>query len=165
MKGARLAMERPRGSWIPWLFFAFFVTMVSANGIMIWIAVRSWTGTATDQAYEKGLAYNRNLEAARLQAALGWSSRLEARVVAGFTAEALLTLSDVTGAPIEDAEVEARFERPTQIGADFTVGLAHEGQGRYRADFALPLVGQWNVHVIARRGGALFVHDERMVLR
>lgn len=165
MKTLRFEMDRPRGSWIPWLFVAFFLVVVSANGALIWIALKSWTGTAIDQAFEKGLAYNRNLEAARAQAALGWKARLEARIVEGFWVETVLTLSDADGAPIENAQVQATFERPTQLGNDFAIALRHEGQGRYQAAFELPLIGQWNVHVTARRDGTLFVHDERVILR
>ena len=31
---------------------------------MIWIALTSWTGLATNQPYDRGLTYNRNLDAA-----------------------------------------------------------------------------------------------------
>ena len=48
----------------------------AVNGAMIWIALSSWTGLATNQPYDKGLTYNRNLEAAARQAALGWQPRL-----------------------------------------------------------------------------------------
>ena len=101
----------------------------------------------------------------RAQAALGWKARLEARIVEGFWVETVLTLSDADGAPIENAQVQATFERPTQLGNDFAIALRHEGQGRYQAAFELPLIGQWNVHVTARRDGTLFVHDERVILR
>jgi nitrogen fixation protein FixH len=162
---SRLQSTRPRGFWIPWLFVAFFLLVVAVNGAMIWYASRSWTGMATDHAYDKGLSYNRNLAAAQAQAALGWRSQLTARVVQGYDSEAELVLSSAEGVPIEDADVVAAFERPTSDGLDFKLPLEHRGKGVYRATFELPLVGLWQVHVTARRGSDLHVHDEWIVMR
>jgi nitrogen fixation protein FixH len=154
-----------RGSWVPWLFVMFLLVILVANGALIWLASASWTGLAVNQAYNKGLAYNRNLEAARQQAVLGWQPRLAARVVAGLTAEAELVVTDARGAPLTGAEVEAAFVRPTRHGVDFRLPFAPRQPGTYRAAFELPLPGLWDVHVTIRRGGSLFVHDERVMLR
>ena len=51
--------------------------MLLANGAMIWLAFATWTGLETEGAYQKGLAYNRTLEEAEAQAALGWQVDLE----------------------------------------------------------------------------------------
>ena len=117
------------------------------------------------QAYEKGLIYNRNLEAAQRQVSLGWQPRLTARILQGLAAEMELVLIDTHGAPLTNAEVRAFFKRPTQDGTDFEVALATERPGTYRAGFELPMVGLWDIHVTIRRGGDLFVHDERVMLR
>ena len=115
---------RARGSWIPWLFVVFLLVVVAANGTMIWIAVESWPGLVTPQAYEKGLIYNRNLEAAQRQVSLGWQPHLTARILQGLAAEMELVLTDTQGAPLTNAEVHAVFKRPTQDGTDFEVALA-----------------------------------------
>ena len=49
-------------------------------------------------------------------------------------------------------------------GADLTVALTTVGSGVYRGAFILPLPGVWNAHVTIRRGDALFVHEQRLVL-
>ena len=41
---------RRRGSWIPWLFVAFFVLIIAVNGVMVWFALECWTGLASNQA-------------------------------------------------------------------------------------------------------------------
>ena len=74
-------------------------------------------------------------------------------------------LTDTHGAPLTNAEVHAVFKRPTQDGTDFEVALAIERPGTYRAGFKLPMVGLWDVHVTIRRGGDMFAHDERVMLR
>lgn len=154
-----------RGSWIPWLFVAFFVLVVAVNGTMIWLAMSSWTGLAANQAYDKGLQYNRNLEAAHRQAALGWQPRLTARLVTDATVEAELQVTDARGQLLLGAAVVAEFERPTSEGADFRVVLSPASLGAYRASFELPMIGAWNAHVTIRRGDDLYVHEQRLMLR
>lgn len=155
----------PSGAWIPWLFVAFFAVVLAANGTLVWLALGSWTGLVSDRAYEDGLAYNRNLEAARAQAELGWRSELSTRMDKDRSATVELTLRDAAGAPVEDAEVEATLERPTRAGEDVRVALAHRAGGVYRGTSGLPGPGLWTVHVAARRGAALHVRDARVLLR
>jgi nitrogen fixation protein FixH len=154
-----------RGSWIPWLFVTFLLVVLAANSALIWLATASWTGLTVDDAYAKGLAYNRNLEAARQQAALGWRPRLAVRVGPGPGAEVELAISDREGVPLTGAAVEAAFTRPTRQGLDVRLHLTAEGRGVYRAEFEPPLPGLWDVHVTIRRAGDLFVHDQRLLLR
>ena len=63
---------------------------------MIWIALSSWTGLATNQAYDRGLTYNRNLDAAARQAALGWRPALAVGLGAA-GGEVELVLTDAAG--------------------------------------------------------------------
>ena len=48
---------------------------------------------------------------------------------------------------------------------DFTLPLHPSGSGTYRAGFAAPVPGVWNVHLTVRQAGELYVADERVVLR
>jgi nitrogen fixation protein FixH len=154
-----------RGRWIPWLFVGGFVLVLAVNGVMIWIAAESFTGLETEDAYRKGIHYNRNLEAAAAQAALGWRPALGISAEEGPVAVARLELGSLAGAPIEGAVVRLRFERPTQHGHDFELELEPTGGGVYRAEFAVPLAGVWNVHMVIERGADRYVSDQRVVLR
>ena len=158
-----MTVRRPPGSWIPWLFVGFFLLVIAVNGTMIWIALGSWTGLATNQAYDRGLTYNRNLEAAARAAALGWQPSLAA-TLDGETGTVELILNGADGAPVTGAEVTVRFERPTSEGLDFAVPLAGTAPGVYRGGFVLPAEGAWNLHATIRRGEDLYVHDQRVVL-
>lgn len=151
------------GSWIPWLFVGFFALVVAVNGTMIWIALASWTGLAANRAYDRGLTYNRNLDAAARQAELGWRPTLTVRMgVAGGEVE--LVLADAGDRPIAEAVVVVSFERPTSEGLDFVVPLEQATSGVYRGSFAPTASGAWNLHATIRRGEDLFVHDQRVVL-
>ena len=153
-----------RGKLIPWLFVAFFVLILAVNGIMVWFALDSWTGLASNQAYDNGLTYNRNLEAERRQEALGWRPELRAEADAQLHGQAELVLADAQGQPLVGATVTMQLERPTSEGADIAVALTTAGSGVYHGAFALPLPGVWTAHVTIRRGDALFVHEQRLVL-
>jgi nitrogen fixation protein FixH len=154
-----------RGSWIPWIFVAGFGVVLLANSIMVYVAATTWTGIAVNRAYDKGLTYNRNLEAAARQEALGWEVSLATEVTAGLAGTVEVGLRDAQGAPLHRAEIVVAFERPTHEGHDFAVQLVPSGAGTYTAPFAAPLPGVWDVRLVATRGGDRFVATERVVLR
>lgn len=160
---AVMSADRPRGSWIPWLFVGGFLVVCAVNGVMIWVALSSWTGLAANQPYDRGLAYNQNLEAAARQAQLGWRPVLDVRV-GEQGGEVELMLTDPEDHPVSDATAIVDFERPTFEGADFAVDLSATAPGRYRAHFERPQPGAWTVHVTVRRDEDLFVHEQRVFL-
>ncbi len=145
---------RPPRSWIPWAFVGFFIAVFAANGAMVYLAFSSWTGISTEDAYRRGIAYNRVLADAKAHEALGW--RLEIRFASEGTLRGQLraTLVDRTGAPLSGAALTARLVRPTHEGYDQTVTLAPAADaGRYEAEVAFPLPGQWEVRARARKDG------------
>ena len=158
-----------RGSWIPWIFVGGFGVVLVVNAIMVYVAATTWTGIAVNRAYDKGLTYNRNLEAAARQEALGWDVSLAAEATPDLAGELAGTvevaLRDASGAPLHRAEVVVVFERPTHEGHDFAVELTPSGAGTYTAPFAAPLPGLWDLRLVATKGGDRFVSTERVVLR
>lgn len=154
-----------RGSWIPWIFVAGFGVVLGANAIMIYIAATTWTGIAVNRSYDKGLHYNRNLEAAARMEALGWQASIETELTAERAGTVEVALFDEAGAPLYRAEVVIEFERPTHEGYDFVVPLEPAGSGLYSAAFAAPLAGLWDLRLIVTRGADLYVTTERVLLR
>lgn len=144
------------GRWIPWVFVGLFGLVLVANGTMIAIAVTTFTGLETNNAYQKGLAYNDALAAKEEQAALGWQASLDSEPVAGSKETLAFTLTDRSGEPITEAKVEATVVRPIQEGHDQTVAFERTGQGRYQASVDLPLPGQWDVHLKAEAYGKTY---------
>jgi len=163
--GAPAGGAERRGAWIPWLFVGFFGLVLVANAIMIWLAVSTWTGLETEGAYQKGLAYNRSLEGARAQTALGWTAELEVREAEGGRTLVALDLSDRFGNSIRKAEVRARFVRPTHAGHDVDTELVHEPDGTWRSEVALPLAGQWDVEVGVVSPRGTYRLEERVFIR
>lgn len=156
---------RPPGWWIPWLFLCGFAIVVAVNAALVLVAARSWTGLVTERPYDRGLDYNRNLEAAAAMAELGWTARLVAAPAAGGGHELTLEVRDRGGAPVGGLAVEGTLERPLAPDLDRPLALAPIGPGLYRARLELPERGQWHAHLRLRRGAERMVVSERLVLR
>jgi nitrogen fixation protein FixH len=153
-----------RDRWIPWAFVAFFLTFIAVDAVMVMLAVGSFSGVATENAYQKGLAYNRTLEAAERQKALGWSADIAFAGNGPQAGRLLVRLVDGGGRPLAGASVSAELVRPLQAGYDFTVPLDGVGD-RYQADIALPLPGQWEVRLTAEDRANTFRHSQRIFVR
>lgn len=161
--------DAKRGSWIPWIFVGGFGVVLAANAIMVYFATTTWTGIAVNRAYDKGLTYNRNLEAAERQEALGWAASIATEMAAEGAGDLVGTLkvalNDADGTPLYRADVVVAFERPTHEGHDFAVELVPSGAGTYTAPFTAPLPGVWDLRLVATRGTDRFVATERVVIR
>ncbi len=136
--------KRKSDKWIPWYFVMFFVGLTILNGIMVTIAVRSYTGTVVSHPYEKGLNYNKTIAAAEAQEARGWKGdiRHEGKKL-------YFTLENESGQPVALKEVKANFFRPTQQGYDFNQVLKFDTVGNYSAEVNFPLPGLWEVQIFA----------------
>jgi nitrogen fixation protein FixH len=155
MNARAIAMpDERRSRWIPWVFVAFFGVVLAANAAMVVIAIASWPGLETQQAYQRGLAHDDALEAAAAQAALGWEVEFAFEQTGERTGALRLDLADRLGNRLQDAEVRAALVRPTHDGHDLVVAVPHHYGGRYLQEVALPLAGQWEARVhIAAPGG------------
>jgi len=143
--------------------------VVVVNGILAWLAVGTWTGIETEDHYRKGLAYNENLAAERAQARLGWTVDLalmpkRAAVGDARTFEVAATFAAVNGRPLDGLDVEIQFVRPTHEGFDVAARLDARGSDVYAAPVILPLAGQWQARVLARRGDDTFQNVRRIVV-
>ena len=143
-----------RDKWIPWYFVLFFLVIAAVDGVMVTLAVRTQTGIVTEHPYEKGLAYNRVIDAEQKQEALGWKSEI---VLTGNTLR--FTLRDKNGAPIVVEKATAYFTRPTQSGMDFSSSLKN---GQATIDF--PAKGLWEVRVEAIAHQRSYQRTKRIVV-
>ena len=136
-----------RSAWIPWAFVGFFLVVLSVNSVMIYVAFDSWTGLwgQGGSRYQQGLAYNDRLEAVAEQHARGWTVAHGFERTGQRTGALWISLSDDYDNALSRGVAVARIVRPTHTGHDFDVTLSPDGSGRYAADVAFPLSGQWEV--------------------
>lgn len=135
---------RPSDKYIPLYFVAFFLVVFVLDGIFVYLAINTHTGTVTEKAYEKGLSYGAVLEASEAQKASGVT------LDADFRHPMLsLRLLDGQGRPKDGAIVRAFMIRPVPKGHDYTVTLTPMGEGVYSADIRAPLPGAWTAKIEA----------------
>lgn len=137
---------------------AFFGIIFAANGALVFYALESWPGLTTDKAYQEGIDYNRTLDAAAVQARLGWTSAVvfaatEKPASGPWTGQVRLSLTGRGNAPVTGMDVRVRFRRPVKEGADVTAILMPTAPGRYAAPVGLPLAGRWYADIDAGRNG------------
>lgn len=158
---------RKRGWWYPYIFVAAFMVVLGVNGALAYFATSTFTGLSTENAYEKGRLYNQALAAARHQDAMGWQVDTVTRPQAAGAAKVdiRVTYRDRDGKPVEGMAVRAAMARPTAKGHDHEVTLPAQGNGSYGGTFELPLMGVWDMDVVAYGNGASYQHSQRFVLK
>lgn len=136
-----------------------FLIVLGVNLTLVVTAFRSWTGLTNSAPYEHGLRYNRTLQAARDQAALGWNGRLS------YDGKHLaFDLTGKDGAAIDGAQVSAWISRPVASGRDLDVAMVSQGGGRYVAEAPAPAPGQWDIRVDVSIGDANWHSTTRVVV-
>jgi nitrogen fixation protein FixH len=162
-------MARPsqrRSAWIPWAFVGFMGFVFAVNGVMVWLALSTFTGTTVDRAYERGRHYNQVLAEAERQKALGWRLELAWTARAATRGELVVTARDAAGAPLDRLSLQGVALRPLERPEPIPLALAEVGRGRYVGVLDLPKAGQWEIRLEARRGAQGPVElSERIVVR
>lgn len=151
--------KNPRaGRFIPWYIVAFFAGQTVLFSWFIHVAMSTHTGLVTEQAYEKGLAYNKTIENARQQELLGFTSDIIRK-----DKTISFTLKDKNGAVIRDASVNLYLFRPVQEGLDAKFPLSLSADNSYQAEITPPLQGLWEVRIHARTPQGNYQTSKRMV--
>lgn len=159
-----MAATKPwTGRTLLWWLLGFFAVVFAVNGVFLWYANSSWTGLSAEDSYRRGLDYNRVIEQAESQAALGWT------VETGFTTRDSvhgrleISVTGPDGSAISHREVTAYFRRPVVEGLDFKASLVPQTDGSYAVDVTLPAPGQWDVRLeVSRPGTENFVVETRV---
>lgn len=148
----------PSDKLIPWYIVLFFVLQAMLFGWFMHVAHVSYTGLVTDQAYEKGLAYNTLIEESRAQDKLDFTSTVTKQ-----GESIIFTLKDRKGADVRADSVIITFFRPAHAGVDFTREMTAQDNG-YAAPVTVPEKGLWElrIHAITPRGH--YKTMKRMVL-
>jgi len=134
------------------MLVGFFVFVSAVNGVMIYYAVKTFSGEVVAHPYERGVAYNRDIARARAQAARDWKVDVNLARDAGVT-EIVVTAHDASGAEITGVEMNAAFAAPADLSRDVRLRLEETAPGRYAGAAALP-AGQRDLELTASRGGS-----------
>lgn len=144
---------------------AFFAVVFAVNGVFAWLALSSFPGVDTPDAYRKGVNYSETLAADRAQRALGWLTSVEWRDGGTARGTLVLRISDADGAAVSGVSAGVTLRRPVTEKADRRATLAETAPGTYEAAVVLPGAGNWDAVIeIARDGAALYRLRERIVV-
>ena len=157
---SKAILSKPVDKWIPWFFVMFFGVIFAVNAVFVTVALKTQTGMVTQHPYEEGITYNRTLDEAAREKALGWRADIELR--GGNTIS--LTLHDKDNAPIKHADIVAKAVRPVQDGYDFELALTDQGNGVYSAPADFPLPGQWDIRIYAKWKGTSYQHSKMLIV-
>lgn len=144
---------------------AFFGVVIVVNGLFIFLSLDSFPGVETEDAYRKGLAYDRELADGAAQRARGWTVSIAWQAAGPARGHLAVAARGRDGEPIGALAVKVVFRRPIHAGEDREVALVEVGPGIYRADVVLPGPGNWEaVTRLSRAGLPDYVLRERLVV-
>lgn len=152
---------------------AFFAIVAAVNAVFITLSLRTFPGVETDDAYRKGLAWDRELDAAAAQRALGWKVTVswQSAAPASATGQEQTQVSghitvraeDRAGAALGGLAADITFRRAVHEGEDRHLALAETIPGLYAADVALPGSGDWRVIVRLRKAKKLLYRIDQRI--
>jgi nitrogen fixation protein FixH len=135
-----------RGRHVLMAVLGFFAAVFTANGVMIYSALSTYSGLVANEPYRKGLAYNERIAADERQARLGWTDTVEI----GRDGRIALLVSSGDGRPVSGLKIEAVLGRPSTNRHDIKLTFGEAAPGRYEAQTAPLGEGSWLIAAEAR---------------
>lgn len=142
-------------SIVPYLFPLGLLLVVAVNMVMLWLALDTFPGAVTRNAYEEGRKYNRVLELDAVRDRMGWTVDLSTRSGRPLTIEA--RYRDREGVAIDGMAPKLQAVRPVGPSHAVDLVMTSVGNGVYRASPRLDQPGQWVITVTA--AGTTGVHQ------
>jgi nitrogen fixation protein FixH len=143
------------GRMVLLMLVGFFGVMLAVNFVFATYAVKTFSGLDADNPYDSGLAYNKEIAAAKAQAELGWTVDLTRTPDAG-GAQITVTVKDKAGQPVSGLDVAVHFFYPATRKLDRQIAAAAVAEGVYSGSSPLE-PGRWDVEVdLTRDGQRLF---------
>jgi nitrogen fixation protein FixH len=157
-----LSTASVRSSYIPWLFVAGFAIVFLVNGLMIWLAVGSFSGLYGNGARNRETNYNDVIAQQKARDALGWKidtkwqpneNRLQINVAQG------------DGSALLSAAITAQLVRPAEKRPSLPLKLDELGDGRFVTHVELPARGNWDLDILVVAKGQNFALTKRLFLK
>ena len=149
-----MSAERPAALWrnpIVLLVAGIIALFVGGNAVMVWIAVRAQPDLVTPDYYAASKRVDQDVAARADDLRAGW----RVQPVGGDDAATLtLSVRDGAGLPAAGLAGTVRAYRPADAALDQPLAWeAVPGRpGTYRARFARPAPGLWQIRLDLRRG-------------
>lgn len=133
-------------------FVAFFLVVIGVNTLMSVLAIRTFSGVETSDAYRKGRDFNQQIAEDRAEKSLGWhvavttASSGKGDVAGPYSVTVEVT--DAEGARVDQLSITGLLFRPVVKGIDQQVTFTAMPDGTYQAEAALPAQGRWQLQAV-----------------
>lgn len=131
------------GTHLLLILLAFFSVVFTVNFGMAYFAKTSWTGLVVENGYVASQEFNKELQKAREQKALGWVPEFIYDTAQGAI---LVNVSDKAGAPLAMKAATLSLIRPSDDRLDANLTLAPQGLGHFSAAKKLE-TGKWQARL------------------
>ena len=150
---------------VPFYLVLFFLTFMTIDGFLVYLAISTNPGVIQEKAYETGLHYNQVLKAVENQKKLGLTSSVRFDGVVGESGTLQAQIMKA-GKPFTQAlVVKAEVVRPTSGGHDFTVQMTQVSPGVYDAPVQMSLPGLWQVRIYAEGDGVSYQQNQNLIVK
>lgn len=145
-------------------FIGFFLVIFLVNGIMTYIALGTWGGLDTTDAYRKGLHYNENIAAAEAQHKSGWKIHLSHSPLT-IQQDRIDVMITHPKQDLPPARVSVQISRAVTNAYDQELILTKAEDNLYTGPITLPEAGQWNLQVLVKRAeGPIYQLKEKIFI-
>lgn len=145
--------NRFTGRHMALILVSFFTLVVAVNLTMARFATSTFGGVVVENSYVASQHFNRWLDEARAERALGWKAAFKWRD----DGRLAVTLAGLSG----PAELRATAHHPLGRLPDRVLRFAPAGGGTYVSTGELP-AGRWVLRLEVRSGGKVWRHQEKL---
>ena len=149
----------------PWVYgwFSVLVVVMSANFIMIYLAVDNNPGLVVEDYYDRGQTYEKNM-VARMARNPGWEMRIAEPKKLRMNKPAVIEfrLATKEGGAVNPDNVTFYAYRPSNAKEDFSLPMQAMGNGLYQAEVTFGLKGIWDVLVSVEKDGEEYNESLRL---
>jgi nitrogen fixation protein FixH len=149
-----------RWRWFPWALAGSMGVVVAVNVAMVTFALHTFPGQAGSDGFDLSNHYDEVLARVQHDTALGWV----VRALPGDSGRPVVVLTDRSGAPLRDAVVVGTAERPLGPAETTHLVFRADAAGRYVADAALTMPGQWELQLSVGALGHTIAATRRVVV-
>lgn len=150
---------KKKKSIIPWLFVLLIGTFMLLDIAFVRLAFKSYSGTYTDNHYQKGVDFNKVYQSGIYNDKTGWKGEI---TVSKNYDKVIFALKDAKGNSISKANVKAKLMRPVTTKFDQIFELAESSKGLYESPLNLELEGQWEIRVKAIKDNSEYISTIRI---
>ncbi len=144
------------------ILLGFFAVVIGVNVLMARLASQTFRGVTNSHAYTDGLAYNKEIEAAHAQDALGWQVKGAVARIAPGRSRITVTQADADGRATADLQVNMQFQYLVDRSKDKELTLTMEKPGLYTGEIDID-AGHWGLALRASRNGQIVFQSRNTI--